>query len=59
MGKDWIEHVLPLLYASFGAGLIRSMFFGYLRRLFRKSLRLIVTLLLVAIGVFPWRHSWF
>lgn len=47
MSRELLDLIIPLLYSGVGAGLIRSLFWGRLRRLVRKSVRIVFTGLLI------------
>lgn len=59
MRKDWWALVIPLFYSSFGIGLVHSLFFGSLRRVARRIIRFVITILLLGIGCYLMYAFWF
>lgn len=59
MNKDFLESLIPLIYSTFGAGLVRSLFFGSLRRLLRKTTKGIITVGLLVMGYLLIQYYWF
>ncbi len=47
MNRELLDLIIPLVYSGVGAGLVHSLFWGTLRRLVRKSVRIVFTGLLI------------
>ncbi|WP_368741691.1 hypothetical protein [Enterococcus faecalis] len=59
MKNDLLALLFPLFYSTFGAGLLRSFFFGRLRRLIKKGIRLLLSGVILVVGWLLFRYFWF